>query len=51
MNLQTAKMHPEIGCVKKTFLVCLLSGIYTGDKTLHVAIACSGDLKRWENFY
>jgi hypothetical protein len=25
---------------------------HTGDKTLHVvAIASSGDLKRWENFY
>ncbi len=32
--------------------VCTLSGVYTGDKTLHVvAIASSGDLKRWENFY
>jgi hypothetical protein len=29
-----------------------LSGVYTGDKTLHVvAIASSGDLKRWENFH
>ncbi len=29
-----------------------LSGIYTGEKTLYVvAIAGSGDLKRWENFY
>jgi hypothetical protein len=33
-------------------LIYSLSGIYTGDKTLHVvAIASSGDLKRWENFY
>jgi hypothetical protein len=29
-----------------------LSGAYTGEKTLNiVAIASSGDLKRWENFY
>jgi hypothetical protein len=29
-----------------------LSGIYTGEKTLHVvAIASGGDLKRWKNFY
>jgi hypothetical protein len=31
-------------------LTSLLSGVYTGDKTLHVvAIASSGDLKRLEN--
>jgi hypothetical protein len=29
-----------------------LSGIYTGEKTLHVvAVASDGDLKRWEDFY
>jgi hypothetical protein len=29
-----------------------LSGIYTGDKTLHlVAISSRGNLKRWEYFY
>jgi hypothetical protein len=29
-----------------------LSGIYTGEKTLHiVAVASGGDLKRWQNFY
>jgi hypothetical protein len=29
-----------------------LSGVYTGEKTLHVvAIASGGDLKRWESFY
>jgi len=32
--------------------VAVLSGAYTGEKTLYiVAIASSGDLKRWENFY
>jgi len=30
----------------------ILSGIYTGEKTLHVvAVASDGDLKRWEDFY
>jgi hypothetical protein len=29
-----------------------LSGVYTGEKTLHVvAVASDGDLKRWEDFY
>ncbi len=29
-----------------------LSGVYTDEKTLYVvAIASSGNLKRWENFY
>jgi len=29
-----------------------ISGIYTGEKTLHVvAVASDGDLKRWEDFY
>jgi hypothetical protein len=30
----------------------ILSGVYTGDKTLNVvAVASNGDLKRWEDFY
>ncbi len=29
-----------------------LSGVYTGEKTLHVvAVASDGNLKRWEDFY
>ncbi len=29
-----------------------LSGVYTGEKTIYVfAIASSGVLKKWENFY
>ena len=29
-----------------------LSGIFTGEKTLHVvAVARDGDLKRWKDFY
>jgi hypothetical protein len=29
-----------------------LSGVYTGEKTLHiVAVASGGNLKTWENFY
>ncbi len=33
-----------------SFTGCLLSCIYTGDKTLHVvAVASGGDLKSWED--
>jgi hypothetical protein len=28
----------------------VLSGIYTGEKSLH-AVTSDGDLKRWEDFY
>jgi hypothetical protein len=37
---------------QKLFFLRHLSGVYTGEKTLHiVAITSSADLKRWENFY
>jgi hypothetical protein len=33
-------------------MIFILSGVYTGKKTLNVvAIANGCDLKRWENFY
>ncbi len=38
--------------VSEIFDACrVLSGVYTGEKTLHVnAVASDGDLKRWEDF-
>jgi hypothetical protein len=36
----------------RCYVTCHLSGVYTGDKTLHVVtVASDGDLKRWEDFY
>jgi len=32
--------------------ITTLSGVYTGEKTLHVVpVASDGDLKIWEDFY
>jgi hypothetical protein len=39
-------------CLPVPCLTCWLSGVYTGEKILYiVAIASSGNLKRWKNFY
>jgi len=37
---------------KNKMILPVSSGIYTGDKTLHVvAVASDGDLKSWKDFY
>jgi hypothetical protein len=38
--------------ISETIDIYAISGIYTGEKTLHVfAVASDGDLKRWKDFY
>ncbi len=50
--------NEEVNCIEPSRSVRVprpehrLSGVYTGEKTLHVfAVASDGDLKRWEDFY
>jgi len=42
----------NLSAVVDNVLILVLSGIYTGEKILHVgAVASDDDLKRWEDFY
>jgi len=50
-KFQDGRISIEITSLSEISYPNRLCGIYTGDKTLHiVAIASSGDLKRWEKF-
>jgi len=48
-NLAT---NVRLGMKDSQYKLSSLSGVYTGEKTLHVvAVASDSDLKRWEDFY